>query len=164
MPGSNNHLRPASHIQTRSPEWRFAASQPRRAATNPFRILDGVNDINRQLPQINMPKITRVNKLPDPSSGKAAFSCTSFEPGTSSGPLTHHLSFDAFRSPIPGRPWWRSPQPAAWPGHDRCGCTRARDHLLVTGVEPVSEFLDDMTDEVRTTSWVQPTAALDDLF
>jgi superfamily I DNA/RNA helicase len=24
-------------------------------------------------------------------------------------------------------------------------CTRARDHLLVTGVEPVSEFLDDMT-------------------
>ena len=25
-------------------------------------------------------------------------------------------------------------------------CTRARDHLLVTGVEPVSEFLDDMTD------------------
>lgn len=25
-------------------------------------------------------------------------------------------------------------------------CTRARDHLLVTGVEPVSEFLDDMAD------------------
>jgi ATP-dependent exoDNAse (exonuclease V) beta subunit len=24
-------------------------------------------------------------------------------------------------------------------------CTRARDHLLVTGVQPVSEFLDDMT-------------------
>ena len=23
-------------------------------------------------------------------------------------------------------------------------CTRARDHLLVTGVDPVSEFLDDM--------------------
>ena len=23
-------------------------------------------------------------------------------------------------------------------------CTRARDHLLVTGVEPVSEFLDDL--------------------
>ena len=23
-------------------------------------------------------------------------------------------------------------------------CTRARDHLLVTGVEPASEFLDDM--------------------
>ena len=25
-------------------------------------------------------------------------------------------------------------------------CTRARDHLLVTSVEPASEFLDDMTD------------------
>ena len=24
-------------------------------------------------------------------------------------------------------------------------CTRARDHLLVTGVKPLSEFLDDMT-------------------
>ena len=24
------------------------------------------------------------------------------------------------------------------------GCTRARDHLLVTGVGPASEFLDDM--------------------
>lgn len=24
-------------------------------------------------------------------------------------------------------------------------CTRARDHLLVTGVEPASEFLDDLT-------------------
>jgi ATP-dependent exoDNAse (exonuclease V) beta subunit len=24
-------------------------------------------------------------------------------------------------------------------------CTRARDHLLVTGVAPVSEFLDDLT-------------------
>src|SRR5206468_4391414 len=24
-------------------------------------------------------------------------------------------------------------------------CTRARDHLLVTGVDPVSEFLDDFT-------------------
>lgn len=24
-------------------------------------------------------------------------------------------------------------------------CTRARDHLLVTGVEPVSEFVDDLT-------------------
>lgn len=26
-------------------------------------------------------------------------------------------------------------------------CTRARDHLLVTGVEPASEFLDDLTDQ-----------------
>jgi superfamily I DNA/RNA helicase len=26
-------------------------------------------------------------------------------------------------------------------------CTRARDHLLITGVEPVSEFLDDFTKE-----------------
>ena len=26
-------------------------------------------------------------------------------------------------------------------------CTRARDHLLVTGVEPVSEFLDDLIDK-----------------
>jgi ATP-dependent exoDNAse (exonuclease V) beta subunit len=25
-------------------------------------------------------------------------------------------------------------------------CTRARDHLLVTGVSPVSEFLDDFTE------------------
>jgi superfamily I DNA/RNA helicase len=25
-------------------------------------------------------------------------------------------------------------------------CTRARDHLLVIGVQPLSEFLDDMTD------------------
>ncbi len=25
-------------------------------------------------------------------------------------------------------------------------CTRARDHLLVTGVKPASEFLDDLTD------------------
>jgi hypothetical protein len=25
-------------------------------------------------------------------------------------------------------------------------CTRARDHLLVTGVSPVSEFLDDLVD------------------
>jgi ATP-dependent exoDNAse (exonuclease V) beta subunit len=25
-------------------------------------------------------------------------------------------------------------------------CTRARDHLLVTGVSPVSEFLDDLTE------------------
>jgi superfamily I DNA/RNA helicase len=24
-------------------------------------------------------------------------------------------------------------------------CTRARDHLLVTGTEPASEFLDDLT-------------------
>jgi ATP-dependent exoDNAse (exonuclease V) beta subunit len=24
-------------------------------------------------------------------------------------------------------------------------CTRARDHLLVTGAEPASEFLDDLT-------------------
>jgi superfamily I DNA/RNA helicase len=24
-------------------------------------------------------------------------------------------------------------------------CTRARDHLLITGVKPLSEFLDDMT-------------------
>lgn len=23
-------------------------------------------------------------------------------------------------------------------------CTRARDHLLITGVDPVSEFLDDL--------------------
>src|SRR6202040_3827460 len=28
-------------------------------------------------------------------------------------------------------------------------CTRARDHLLVTGVIPASEFLDDFTDEAR---------------
>lgn len=28
-------------------------------------------------------------------------------------------------------------------------CTRARDHLLVTGVEPVSEFLDDFTKSER---------------
>jgi len=26
-------------------------------------------------------------------------------------------------------------------------CTRARDHLLVTGVKPVSEFLDDLAGE-----------------
>ena len=26
-------------------------------------------------------------------------------------------------------------------------CTRARDHLLVTGVEPGSEFLDDMRED-----------------
>jgi superfamily I DNA/RNA helicase/mRNA-degrading endonuclease RelE of RelBE toxin-antitoxin system len=30
-------------------------------------------------------------------------------------------------------------------------CTRARDHLLVTGVEPVSEFLDDMSARVSPT-------------
>ena len=29
-------------------------------------------------------------------------------------------------------------------------CTRARDHLLVTGVEPASEFLDDLTLDMRT--------------
>lgn len=29
-------------------------------------------------------------------------------------------------------------------------CTRARDHLLVSGVTPVSEFLDDFDNEVRT--------------
>jgi superfamily I DNA/RNA helicase len=31
-------------------------------------------------------------------------------------------------------------------------CTRARDHLLVTGIDPVSEFLDDITkgDQGRT--------------
>ena len=28
-------------------------------------------------------------------------------------------------------------------------CTRARDHLLVTGVEPASEFLDDLLVEHR---------------
>ena len=28
-------------------------------------------------------------------------------------------------------------------------CTRARDHLLVTGVEPASEFLDDLTPTIR---------------
>jgi superfamily I DNA/RNA helicase len=28
-------------------------------------------------------------------------------------------------------------------------CTRARDHLLVTGVEPVSEFLDDLATDVQ---------------
>jgi superfamily I DNA/RNA helicase len=28
-------------------------------------------------------------------------------------------------------------------------CTRARDHLLVTGVDPVSEFLEDFTDDGR---------------
>jgi ATP-dependent exoDNAse (exonuclease V) beta subunit len=28
-------------------------------------------------------------------------------------------------------------------------CTRARDHLLVTGVEPVSEFLDDLLEDPR---------------
>jgi ATP-dependent exoDNAse (exonuclease V) beta subunit len=26
-------------------------------------------------------------------------------------------------------------------------CTRARDHLLVTGIEPVSEFVDDIQKE-----------------
>ncbi len=26
-------------------------------------------------------------------------------------------------------------------------CTRARDHLLITSVEPASEFLDDLRDE-----------------
>jgi ATP-dependent exoDNAse (exonuclease V) beta subunit len=29
-------------------------------------------------------------------------------------------------------------------------CTRAWDHLLVSGVTPVSEFLDDFDNEVRT--------------
>ena len=29
-------------------------------------------------------------------------------------------------------------------------CTRARDHLLVTGVEPVSEFLDDLMKDDRS--------------
>jgi superfamily I DNA/RNA helicase len=29
-------------------------------------------------------------------------------------------------------------------------CTRARDHLLVTGVEPASEFLDDFTKDNQT--------------
>ena len=28
-------------------------------------------------------------------------------------------------------------------------CTRARDHLLVTGVKPASVFLDDMSAELR---------------
>ena len=28
-------------------------------------------------------------------------------------------------------------------------CTRARDHLLVTGLKPASEFLDDLTKSVR---------------
>jgi ATP-dependent exoDNAse (exonuclease V) beta subunit len=28
-------------------------------------------------------------------------------------------------------------------------CTRARDHLLVSGVDPVSEFLDDLEDSER---------------
>jgi len=28
-------------------------------------------------------------------------------------------------------------------------CTRARDHLLVTGVEPASEFLDDLRTQVN---------------
>lgn len=27
-------------------------------------------------------------------------------------------------------------------------CTRARDYLLVTGVEPVSEFLEDMSEDL----------------
>ena len=29
-------------------------------------------------------------------------------------------------------------------------CTRARDHLLVMGVEPASEFLDDLTGDLRS--------------
>jgi superfamily I DNA/RNA helicase len=41
-------------------------------------------------------------------------------------------------------------------------CTRARDHLLVTGVDPVSEFLDDFTKDEesasRTTSPICPSA------
>jgi superfamily I DNA/RNA helicase len=28
-------------------------------------------------------------------------------------------------------------------------CTRARDHLLVTGIEPVSEFLDDLVKTIQ---------------
>lgn len=28
-------------------------------------------------------------------------------------------------------------------------CTRARDYLLVTGIDPVSEFLDDMEKDVK---------------
>jgi superfamily I DNA/RNA helicase len=31
-------------------------------------------------------------------------------------------------------------------------CTRARDHLLVTSVEPASEFLDDLNDKASTRS------------
>jgi len=31
-------------------------------------------------------------------------------------------------------------------------CTRARDHLLVSGVDPVSEFLDDFVKDGQTTS------------
>jgi superfamily I DNA/RNA helicase len=56
----------------------------------------------------------------------------------------------------------RSMPPTVWPHHDRTtkhpviysndterhllyvACTRARDHLLVTSVEPASEFLDDL--------------------
>jgi superfamily I DNA/RNA helicase len=32
-------------------------------------------------------------------------------------------------------------------------CTRARDHLLVTGVSPVSEFLDDFTPAATGFAW-----------
>jgi hypothetical protein len=37
-------------------------------------------------------------------------------------------------------------------------CTRARDHLLVTGVSPVSEFLDDFTEGFSTPSVSRPSA------
>jgi superfamily I DNA/RNA helicase len=32
-------------------------------------------------------------------------------------------------------------------------CTRARDHLLVTGVEPVSEFLEDLRASALEVAW-----------
>jgi hypothetical protein len=40
-------------------------------------------------------------------------------------------------------------------------CTRARDHLLVTGVKPASEFLDDFDQDMATGAWraaVKPAA------
>jgi len=37
-------------------------------------------------------------------------------------------------------------------------CTRARDHLLVTGVEPASEFLDDLGSKGKVVFDGKPTA------
>ncbi len=42
-------------------------------------------------------------------------------------------------------------------------CTRARDHLLVTGVEPLSEFLDDMTDDPKLTRRLNKKAEMQSL-
>jgi|ERR1700737_3308609 superfamily I DNA/RNA helicase len=39
-------------------------------------------------------------------------------------------------------------------------CTRARDHLLVTGVNPASEFLRDLMTEVESTHHVRRTATI----